>query len=81
MTDPALCHSDRVEETQAEIVRLNTIITALMDRAERGTNLEVSGFGVFQTAVILEEQVRRRTEELEAALRRNETTNAALREA
>jgi PAS domain S-box-containing protein len=70
-----------VEETQAEIVRLNTIITALMDRAERGTNLEVSGFGVFQTAVILEEQVRRRTEELEAALRRNETTNAALREA
>lgn len=69
------------ELTQAEIARLNKIINALMDRAERSSSGQGSDFSLFQTAVLLEEQVRRRTEELEAALLRNETTNRALREA
>ncbi|MDP1613979.1 MAG: sensor domain-containing diguanylate cyclase [Sulfuritalea sp.] len=64
----------------AELARLNKIIRALMDRAERSTNAQGSDFGLFQTAVMLEEQVRRRTEELQAALRDNEKMNRVLRE-
>jgi diguanylate cyclase (GGDEF)-like protein/PAS domain S-box-containing protein len=63
-----------------EVVRLNKIIKALMDRAERNTSTQSSDFSVFQTTIMLEEQVRRRTAELEAALRENEKINRALRE-
>jgi diguanylate cyclase (GGDEF)-like protein/PAS domain S-box-containing protein len=63
-----------------EIARLNKIIRALMDRAERSTSVQGSDFGLFQTAIMLEDQVRRRTAELEAALRENEKINRALRE-
>ena len=51
-----------------------------MDRAERSTTAQGSDFSLFQTAIILEEQVSRRTAELEAALRENEKVNRALRE-
>ena len=40
-----------------------------MDRAERSSNTQGSDFSLFQTAITLEEQVRSRTMELEAALR------------
>ena len=63
-----------------EVVRLNKIIRALMDRAERNTSAQVSDFGMFQTTIMLEERVRRRTAELEAALREDEKTSRALRE-
>jgi two-component system, NtrC family, sensor kinase len=63
---------------QAEVVRLNKIITALMNRAEREMSDKVSDFGMFQAAAILEKQVRERTRELEAALRENEKINRAL---
>jgi len=63
-----------------EIKRLNTIITALMDRAEQGTTLQDSDFGLFQTAIMREDQVKLRTAELERALRENESVNRALRE-
>jgi diguanylate cyclase (GGDEF)-like protein/PAS domain S-box-containing protein len=63
----------------AEIARLNKIIRALMNRAERSTNVQGSDFGLFQTAVMLEEQVHGRTAELEAALHENEKINRALR--
>lgn len=56
---------------QDEIARLNKIVLALMNRAERSTCLQGSDFGMFQTAVILEAEVRKRTDELEAALREN----------
>ncbi|WP_198674820.1 sensor domain-containing diguanylate cyclase [Rhodoferax ferrireducens] len=65
---------------QGEIVRLNKIIRALMDRAERSASVQSSDFGLFQTAVMLEEQVRSRTEKLETALRENEKITRALRE-
>jgi diguanylate cyclase (GGDEF)-like protein/PAS domain S-box-containing protein len=71
MDDPAL---------RAEIVRLNKIIQALMNRAERSMSIGESGFSMFQTAIMLEEQVRRRTEELETALRTNEKILRALKE-
>ncbi len=65
---------------RAEIVRLNKTIQALMNRAERSTSAQGSDFSLFQTTIMLEEQVRRRTEALEAALRENEKINRALRE-
>ena len=80
MSDRALA-SNLDQQTQSEIARLNKIIKSLMDRAERSANVQASDFGLFQTAILLEEKVRSRTEELEAALRRNETINRALREA
>ena len=64
-----------------EIVRLKKMVNALMDRAERSTSAQRSDFGMFQTAVTLEEQVRQRTAELEAALRENEKINRTLRHA
>ena len=61
-----------------EIVRLKKMVKALMDRAERSTSAQRSDFGMFQTAVLLEDQVRQRTAQLEAALRENEKINRAL---
>ena len=64
----------------AEVSRLNKIIKALMDRAERNASDQVSEFGMFQSTIMLEERVRRRTAEMEAALRENEKINRALQE-
>lgn len=66
-------------ELQAEMVRLHKIINALMDRAERSTEAHGSEFSLFQTTILLEEQVRCRTAELEAALHENERIERALR--
>jgi signal transduction histidine kinase len=66
---------------KTEIVRLNKIIQALMNRAERSSAAQGSDFNLFQTAIVLEEQVRRRTQDLEAAMRENEKINRALQQA
>lgn len=65
---------------QAEIVRLNKVIQALMNRAERNASIQGSDFNLFHTAITLESQVRRRTEELEAASLENEKITRSLRE-
>lgn len=65
---------------QAEILRLNKVVQALMNRAERSTNVQGSAFSLFQTAIVLDGQVRRRTAELEAALHENERVARDLRE-
>ncbi|CAM4432481.1 MAG: hypothetical protein LEGION0403_FIIPPAGN_01103 [Legionella sp.] len=81
MLDSALPNSSSSEdELESEIARLNKIIQALMDRAERSTSARSSDFSLFQTTIILEEQVRIRTAELEQALRENEKINRALSE-
>jgi diguanylate cyclase (GGDEF)-like protein/PAS domain S-box-containing protein len=67
-------------DLRGEIARLNKVIQVLMNRAERSTNVLGSDFGLFQTSVMLDEQVRSRTAELEAALRENEKINRALRQ-
>ena len=67
-------------DPQAEIERLRKIVQALMDRAERSTEVQGSNFSHFQAAVILEEQVQARTADLAAALRENEKITRALRE-
>jgi len=74
--DPAL----QEDPSQGEIRRLNKVIRALMDRAERSASVQGSDFSLFQTAIMLEGQVRSRTADLEAALRENEKVNRALRE-
>jgi hypothetical protein len=79
MTEPESPLAPDQPVSSAESVRLNKIIQALMDRAERNTSAQGSDFSIFQTTIMLEEQVRRRTAELEAALRENEKINRALR--
>lgn len=66
-------------ELQREIVRLNKMITALMNRAERDMSLHGSDFCIFQTTVMLEKQVHERTHALEAALQENERITRALK--
>jgi diguanylate cyclase (GGDEF)-like protein/PAS domain S-box-containing protein len=79
MTRPASSLAADLPDGPAEVRRLNKIVQALMDRAERSTSLQGSDFSLFQTTIVLEDQVRQRTEDLEAALRENEKMNRALR--
>ena len=65
---------------QAEITRLNKIIQALMNRAERTASLQGSDFNLFQAAITLEDQVRRRTAELEETRQAMEKITRTLRE-
>lgn len=67
------------EALRAENTRLKKIANALMDRAERQINTQDSGFNLFQTMIVLEDRIRNRTAELEAALRENEKITRALR--
>ena len=62
---------------RAELARSKKITEVLMNHAER-RNMQGSAFDLFQTTVMLEEQVHKRTEELEAALHDNEKINRAL---
>ena len=65
-----------VQALEAEIVRLNKIVQALMNRAESSTNAQGSDFGLFQTTIMLQDQVRLHTEELEATLRDRERSTS-----
>jgi DNA-binding PucR family transcriptional regulator len=58
-----------VQALEAEIARLNKVVEALMDRSEAAANIQGSDFGLFQTTVMLQDQVRLRSAELEAAAR------------
>jgi diguanylate cyclase (GGDEF)-like protein len=69
-----------IQALQAEIVRQNKVIQSLMNRAERFASLQGSDFNLFHTAITLKDQVRRRTDDLEVALRENEKSTRALRE-
>ena len=66
---------------KAEIVRLNKVVAALINRAEQSMNSQTTSFGMFQNTLLLEQQVRRRTQELEIALRKNEAMNRELQQA
>lgn len=65
---------------QTEILRLNKMIAALMNRAERNASMQGSDFNLFQTAITLEDNIRTRTKELEAARLENEKITRSLRE-
>ena len=65
----------------AEIARQNKVIQALMNWVERiGMGAGGSDYDAFQAEITLERQVRRRTAELDNALRENERMTRALRE-
>ena len=69
-------------ETPPELLRkiekLNKINAVLMDRVEQSMDRQGNAFSLFQTAIMLEAQVRARTEELTQVLRKLERTNAQL---
>jgi len=77
-TSPALEVELEVERLRAEVIRGRKIIEVLMDHAEQRRSAQGSDFGLFQTTVMLEDQVRERTKELEAALHENEKINRTL---
>jgi signal transduction histidine kinase len=72
---------DRESVLLERIRRLEKINAALMDRVERSTDVHGNAYSLFQTAINLELQVRARTEELTAVLRRLEQSNDDLRRA
>ncbi|MDA3947349.1 MAG: sensor domain-containing diguanylate cyclase [Helicobacteraceae bacterium] len=75
-----MASSPDVQTLQNEIVRLNKMVQALMNRAERSATFQGSDFNLFQTAITLEDEVHRRTKELNASLLQNEKMTRALRE-
>lgn len=81
MTEPFFITEGDEQTLQKEILRQNKVIQALMNRAERCTNSQSSDFSLFQTTIMLQEQVRLRMHELEATLRENEKINRTLVEA
>lgn len=73
--------TDREQALREEIGRLNRIIKVLMDRVENNLSLHgTSDFSLFQSKIVLENQVKQRTAQLDAALRDNEKMNRALKE-
>ena len=55
-------------DTEDRLRRLEKINLALMRRVERSTDVTGNGFSLFQTAILLEGQVRARTDDLEHTL-------------
>ncbi len=61
-----------------DIERLKKINAALVSRVERSMDQQGNAFSLFQTAILLENRVRTRTEELHQTLRRLEQSNIEL---
>ncbi|MCH8553170.1 MAG: hypothetical protein LAT62_14625, partial [Natronospirillum sp.] len=76
MTDAP--QGNKLNDSEQEIERLERIITALMDRAERSLDSQGSDFGLFQTTLALEQTVAQRTLELENAVAANDKINRDL---
>lgn len=68
-------------EAEEEIRKLRKINAALMERVERSMDQQGSAYSLFQTAINLEGQVKRRTSELTATLAYLEKSNAELKKA
>jgi len=67
------------DERDREIARLRKINAALMKRVERSTDHQGTAFSLFQTAIGLEDRIRRRTQELTATLADLERSNLQLK--
>lgn len=63
--DPATA---RIHELEREVLRLNRIRHALIERVERDMDGQGSAFSLFQTASVLEAQVKARTRDLQETL-------------
>jgi two-component system, sensor histidine kinase len=66
------------QDLQRQVLKLQKINEALMQRVERSMDQQANAYSLFQTAITLESQVRVRTEELTSALARLERTNDEL---
>lgn len=66
-----------IQRLQAEVARQNRVIQVLMDRIE-STGVEASEFSLFQATLMLEDQVKLRTQELHQALNHNQRVNQDL---
>lgn len=69
---------DTPEFLRAELARKDIIIKALMDRFEREMDAQSSEFGLFETTVMLDGEVRERTRALEATMNDLRHANIAL---
>lgn len=69
---------DPAEPLDIQMARLKKISAGLMRRVETQTDPEGAAYCQIESAVVLEDQVRRRTEELERALRLLNESNAKL---
>lgn len=65
-------------DNHSELVKLRKINHALMERVERSMDQQGNAYSLFQTAIGLEEQVRRRTAELSKTLADLERSNFQL---
>lgn len=73
--DPA---EERIAALEHENAKLRKINKVLMDRVERSMDYQGNAFSLFQTAIVLENRIRERTQALERALRDLERTNRDL---
>ncbi|MGO4871798.1 MAG: ATP-binding protein [Roseiarcus sp.] len=69
---------DDRQEREREIAKLKKINAALMSRVERSFDKEFNAYSLFETAIALDNQVRRRTHEVQQALRSIERANDEL---
>jgi signal transduction histidine kinase len=60
---------DEVDDLKRQIAKLQKINKALMSRVERSVDSQFNAFSLFETAIALDHQVRRRTQELQQAMR------------
>ena len=70
--------ADELARLMRDNAKLRKINAALMSRVERAMDQPANAFSLFETAISLDNRVRRRTNELQAALRSVERTNEAL---
>lgn len=72
---------NNTEALNAEIARLKRINDVLIERVERNLDQQGNAFSLFQTAINLETQVKRRTQELTNTLADLESSNQELESA
>ena len=70
-----------VEELRRELAKLQKINAKLISRVERSYDQGPNAYALFETAIALENQVRRRTQEVQQALRSVEQANQDLQRA
>ncbi|MCB0338471.1 MAG: response regulator [Bdellovibrionales bacterium] len=58
----------QIEELSLENDKLHKIVRALKDRVKRSIRDNGSAFSIFETNILLQEEVRKRTEELQSAM-------------
>ena len=68
-------------DLEHKVLKLEKVNRALMGRVERSMDFSVTGFSLFQTAILLEDKVKVRTRDLESTLSDLSTAYSRLQEA